>query len=110
MDVTEWLVWFLDTLHGAVDQALSTHDAVLIEARIWQSWVDTANNARKVKLLNRLLHGFEGKLTSSKWAAIVVYSPDTALCEINDLLAQGVLRKSAAGKRNTRNGLGNLSG
>jgi Fic family protein len=54
-----------------------------------------------VKLVNRLLDGFEGKLTSSKWAAIAKCSPDTALRDITDLLGRGVLRKSNAGGRST---------
>lgn len=58
-------------------------------------------NERQVKLLNKLLDGFEGKLTSSKWAAIAKCSPDTALRDINDLLMRGVLRKSNAGGRST---------
>ena len=101
MDVTEWLAWFLDTLHRAVDQAQHTLDAVLTKARFWQRWATTPLNERQVKLLNRLLDGFEGKLTSSKWAAIAKCSPDTALRDINDLLTRGVLRKSDAGGRST---------
>ena len=65
-------------------------------------------NARQVKLLNRLLDGFDGKLTSSKWAAIAKCSPDTALRDINDLLAQGVLRKSDASGRSTSYELNDL--
>lgn len=101
MDVTEWLAWFLDTLHRAVDQAKHTLEAVLTKARFWQRWATTPLNERQVKLLNRLLDGFEGKLTSSKWAAIAQCSPDTALRDINDLLTRGVLRKSDAGGRST---------
>ena len=101
MDVTEWLAWFLDTLHRAVDQAQHTLDAVLTKARFWQRWATTPLNERQVKLLNKLLDGFEGKLTSSKWAAIAKCSPDTALRDINDLLMRGVLRKSNAGGRST---------
>lgn len=101
LDVTEWLAWFLDTLHRAVDQAQHTLDAVLTKTRFWQRWATTPLNERQVKLLNKLLDGFEGKLTSSKWAAIAKCSPDTALRDINDLLARGVLRKSDAGGRST---------
>ena len=101
LDVTEWLAWFLDTLHRAVDQAQHTLDAVLAKARFWQRWATTPLNERQVKLLNRLLDGFDGKLTSSKWAAIAKCSPDSALRDINDLLALGVLRKSHAGGRST---------
>jgi Fic family protein len=54
-----------------------------------------------VKLLNRLLDGFDGKLTSSKWASIAKCSSDTALRDINELLARGVLRKSDAAGRST---------
>ena len=101
LDVTEWLAWFLGTLHRAVDQAQHTLDAVLAKARFWQRWATTPLNERQVKLLNRLLDGFEGKLTSSKWAAIAKCSPDTALRDINELLVLGVLHKTAGGGRST---------
>ena len=108
LDVTEWLAWFLDTLHRAVDQAHHMLDAVLTKARFWQRWATMPLNARRMNLLNRLLDGFEGKVTSSKWAAIARCSPDTALRDINDLLARGVLRKSAAGGRSTSYELSDL--
>lgn len=101
MDVTEWLAWFLDVLHRAIDQAQLTVDAVLVKARFWHHWASLPLNERQVKLLNKLLDGFEGKLTSSKWAAIAKCSPDTALRDINELLARGVLRKTDAGGRST---------
>jgi Fic family protein len=101
LDVTEWLAWFLDTLHRAVDQAQITLDAVLIKTRFWQRWASVPFNERQLKLLNKLLDGFDGKLTSSKWATIAKCSPDTALRDINDLLARGVLRKMDAGGRST---------
>lgn len=101
MNVTEWLAWFLDSLHRAVDQAQHTLDAVLAKTRFWQRWVMIPLNERQVKLLNRLLDGFEGKFTSSKWAAIAKCSPDTALRDIGDLLVRGVLRKNQAGGRST---------
>ena len=109
MDVTEWLAWFLDTLYHAVDQAQHTLNVVLTKARFWQYWSTMPLNERQVKLLNKLLHGFQGKLTSSKWAALAKCSPDTALRDINDLLARGVLRKSDAGGRSTSYELNNLS-
>jgi len=100
LDVTEWLAWFLATLHRAVDQAQHTLDAVLAKTRFWQRVAGTPMNERQVKLLNSLLDGFEGKLTS-KWAAIAKCSPDTALRDITDLLERSVLRKSEAGGRST---------
>ncbi len=108
MDITAWLAWFLDTLHRAVDQAQHTLDAVLTKARFWQRWATTPLNERQVKLLNRLLDRFEGKLTSSKWGTIAKCSTDTALRDINDLLARGVLRKSDAGGRSTSYELNDL--
>ncbi|MEM5317825.1 Fic family protein [Paraburkholderia sp. JHI869] len=101
MDVTPWLAWFFDALHRAVDQAQITLDAVLAKARFWREWTTTPLNERQVKLLNRLLDGFDGKLTSGKWAAIAKCSSDTALRDINDLVARGVLRKAEGGGRST---------
>ncbi|MBN8772764.1 MAG: cell filamentation protein Fic [Thiobacillus sp. 63-78] len=101
MDVTEWLLWFLETLHRAVDQAQVTLDTVLAKARFWRHWGSMPLNERQVKLLNKLLDGFDGKLTTSKWAAIAKCSQDTALRDISDLLTRGVLRKADAGGRST---------
>lgn len=108
LDVTEWLAWFLDILHRAVDEAHHTLDVVLFKARFWQRWATTPLNERQVKLLSKLLDGFEGKLTSSKWASIAKCSQDTALRDINDLLARGVLRKMDAGGRSTSYELNDL--
>ena len=101
LEVTDWLAWFLDTLARAVTSAQGTLDAALARARFWQRWAGTPLNQRQVKLLGRLLDGLEGKLTSSKWAAIAKCSPDTALRDITQLLELGVLKKSAGGGRST---------
>lgn len=101
LDVTAWLAWFLTTLHRAIDEAQRTLDTVLARTRFWQRWSSATLNGRQVKLVNRLLDGFDGKLTSSKWAAIAKCSPDTALRDISDLLARGMLCKSGAGGRST---------
>jgi Fic family protein len=101
LDVTEWLLWFFDALHRAVDQAQFTLDAVLTKARFWREWAAAPFNERQARLLNKLLDGFDGKLTSGKWAAIAKCSSDTALRDINDLLTRGVLRKTEGGGRST---------
>jgi Fic family protein len=101
MDVTAWLLWFLESLQRAVAQAQQTLDAVHLKTRYWQRWAALPLNARQVKVLNRVLDGFEGNLTNSKWAAIAKCSPDTALRDINDLLARGVLNRMGAGGRST---------
>jgi Fic family protein len=101
LDVTAWLNWFLACLLRAITAADVTLSAVLFKADFWQRWAGTPLNARQVKLINRLLDGFEGKLTSSKWASIAKCSPDTALRDIQDLLVRGVLQKSESGGRST---------
>lgn len=101
LDVTEWLAWFLGTLQRALASAQHALDAVLRKARLWQRWSAIPMNERQVKLLNRLLDGFEGKLTSSKWAAIAKCSTDTALRDITELIALGILRKTVGGGRST---------
>lgn len=101
LDVTGWLSWFLGTLDRAIASSQTTLDAVLVKARFWQRWAGQPLNERQVKLLNRLLDGFDGKLTSSKWAAIAKCSPDTALRDITQLLDLGVLQKTPGGGRST---------
>lgn len=101
MDVTRWLAWFLGCLLRAIEGADATVGAVLDKAQFWQRWSGVSFNERQIKLLNRLLDGFDGKLSSGKWAAIAKCSADTALRDINDLLAKGVLVKSSASGRST---------
>lgn len=101
LDVTGWLFWFLCTLERAVASAQITLDDVLVKARYWQRWAGLPLNERQVKLLNRLLDGFDGRLTSSKWAAVAKCSPDTALRDITQLLELGVLQKTPGGGRST---------
>lgn len=101
MDVTEWLEWFLGCLLRAVQGADDTLSSVLKKAGFWRHWSGTAMNERQIKVLSRLLDGFEGKLTSSKWAAITKCSQDTALRDITDLVERNVLMRSQASGRST---------
>lgn len=101
LDVTPWLRWFLGCLLRAVQGADATLAGVLDKAQFWQRWAGTPMNERQTKVLNRVLDGFEGKLTNAKWAAIGKCSADTALRDINDLLARGVLRRLEGGGRST---------
>jgi len=101
MDITDWLSWFLDALNRAVQAAHATLDAGLARARFWQNCAGIPMNPRQVRLLNMLLDGFTGRLTSSKWAAIAGCSQDTALRDISELLARGLLRRTSAGGRST---------
>jgi Fic family protein len=101
LDITAWLAWFLGCLGRALAATELTLAQVLAKARYWERHAALPLNARQRLLLNRLLDGFVGKLTSAKWAAIAKCSPDTALRDIQALLAQGVLVKEAAGGRST---------
>lgn len=101
LDVTAWLDWFLGCLLRAVEGADGLLTAVRGKARFWQRWAGTALNERQIKLINRLLDGFEGKLTTAKWAALAKCSSDTALRDINELLACGLLRKLEGGGRSS---------
>jgi Fic family protein len=106
LDVTTWMEWFLACLGRAIDGAQTTLSAVLHKARLWQSLRDVPINERQRLLLNRLLDGFEGNLTTSKWAKIAKCSTDTALRDITELVERGILVRNAAGGRSTSYGLG----
>jgi len=101
MDVTGWLEWFLGCLLRAVQGADETLSSVLEKAGFWRRWSGMPMNDRQIRILNRLLDGFEGKLTSSKWAAIAKCSQDTALRDITDLVERNILMRSQASGRST---------
>jgi Fic family protein len=101
LDVTAWMQWFLGCLDRAFDEAEITLATVLRKARFWETHAGESLNDRQRKVLNRLLDGFEGKLTSSNWAKLTKCSQDTASRDINDLLKRGILVKDAAGGRST---------
>ncbi len=105
MDVTPWLEWFFACLLRAVQGADGLLAGVLDKAQFWQRWAGTPLNARQISVLNRVLDGMDGQLTNAKWASIGKCSADTALRDINDLLARGVLRRLEGGGRNTAYGL-----
>lgn len=99
LDVTAWLSWFLTMLGEAVAAAEVTVGAVLAKAAFWRRWGQSAFNGRQVKVLNRVLDGFEGQLTTRKWAKLTKTSQDTALRDIKQLLELGVLVKNPGGGR-----------
>src|SRR5271157_3575094 len=101
LEVTPWLEWFLDCLNRAFNRAETTLAAVLSKARFWEQHAGTSFNDRQRKIINQLLNGFAGKLTSSKWAKLAKCSQDTALRDIVDLVNRGILAKDAAGGRST---------
>ncbi|CDF79647.1 Fic family protein [Formosa agariphila KMM 3901] len=101
LDITPWIIWFLNCLINALKATDSVLTRVLAKAEFWQKHLKTPINERQRKLLNRLMDGFDGKLTSSKWAKIAKCSKDSAVRDINDLMEKGILQKEAAGGRST---------
>jgi Fic family protein len=101
LDVTEWLDWFLACLDRAFEGAEATLSSVSMKARFWGKHASMPFNARQRSMLNKLLDGFEGKLTTSKWAKIEKCSQDTALRDIEALVTEGILVREAAGGRST---------
>lgn len=103
MDVSEWLVWFLDCLARAIDKATELTSSVLAKEAFWrhlkQRSVDVSERQRKI--LNRVLDGFEGKLTTEKWAKLAKSSHDTALRDIQELIRKGILKQQDGGGRST---------
>jgi Fic family protein len=100
-DITEWLVWFLSCLERALQNSEDILNAVLVKARFWERHKQTNLNERQRLIINKLLDGFDGKLTSSKWGKIAKVSSDTALRDIQDLMGKGILQKEAQGGRST---------
>jgi len=110
LDITAWLQWFIDCFDRALDATEKTLASVLRKARFWETHASAAINERQRLVLNKLLNGFEGELTSSKWAKLAKCSQDTAYRDIQDLIQtdlggkirqKGILVKDAAGGRST---------
>jgi Fic family protein len=101
LDVTPWMEWFLRCLDRAIEGAEMTLAAVLRKARFWQTNRDAPLNDRQRSMLNRLLDGFEGNLTTSKWATLTKSSSDTALRDILDLVERRILQRNPGSGRST---------
>jgi Fic family protein len=91
----------LDFLESAIGGAQTIQGVVLRKARFWDKIAKVPINSRQNKVLNRLLEGFQGKLTSSKWAKLAKCSQDTAYRDINDLVDRDILKKDTAGGRSS---------
>ena len=101
LDVTEWLEWFLGCLLRSIQGASEQTKEVMLKATFWRLWSGASMTERQVKMLNKLLDGFEGNLTNKKWVAINKCSPDTALRDIKELIDRGILVSAGAGGRST---------
>ncbi|HUR46306.1 MAG TPA: Fic family protein [Candidatus Saccharimonadales bacterium] len=101
LDITEWMEWYLNCLRRAIGASEKLLATVLAKAGFWKAHELEIFNDRQRKVINRLLDGFEGKLTTSKWATLTKCSQDTALRDISDLLARSILKREEAGGRST---------
>jgi Fic family protein len=101
MDVTPWMEWFLGCLTRAIAAAQATLTGAMTRARFWERLRTASLNDRQRMMLSRLLDGFEGNLTTSKWAALTKSSQDSALRYILELVERGVLIRNPAGGRST---------
>ena len=109
LDITPWLAWFLDCLGRAIDGAQTTLSVVLAKARFWERVRNSHLNDRQRLVLNRLLDGFEGKPTTSKYAKLAKCSQDTALRDILALVEGGILVRNPEGGRSTSYALGSVA-
>lgn len=101
LDINAWLIWFLNCLEAALLDAENSLSRVLQKSKFWEKNRKVSMNDRQTKIINMLWDGFEGKLSTSKWAKITKISTDTALRDIQDLVSKGVLRKTDEGGRST---------
>ncbi|HEY0799005.1 MAG TPA: Fic family protein [Candidatus Baltobacteraceae bacterium] len=101
LDITPWIDWFLSCLRRAFDGADGVLAAVWSKAHFWEQHQSASLNDRQRTMLNTLVDGFEDKLTTSKWAKLAKCSPDTALRDIEGLIAQDILKRDPAGGRST---------
>jgi Fic family protein len=107
VDITPWLEWFLDCLRRAIDGAEQLLGGVLAKAQFWQHMQGVMLNERQRLVLNRLLDGFDGHLTTSKYAKLTKCSQDTALRDILYLVDRGILVRNPKGGRSTSYALAN---
>ncbi|MDP2089038.1 MAG: Fic family protein [Flavobacteriaceae bacterium] len=101
LDVTDWLQWFLSCLLNAIQASDTVLAKVLYKHKFWNENATQTFNNRQIVMLNQILDGFFGKITSSKWAKITKCSNDTALRDIQDLIQKKILRKEMAGGRSS---------
>jgi Fic family protein len=101
MDVSQWLVWYLERLSEALEATDETLSKILVKAIFWELHKTTQFNERQVEMINRLQGDFVGKLHSSKWAMMTKAHRDTARRDIQDLIGKGILSDAGEGGRST---------
>lgn len=101
LEITAWMVWYLQNLKLAIQSSATLLEQVIAKADFWKKHETGVFNERQRKVLNRLLDGFNGHLTTSKWAKLTHSSQDTALRDITELVNRAILQKADSGGRST---------
>ena len=101
LDITEWMVWFLECLDRAIDSANETLASVIYKAKLWEMANKQSINERQQLIINKMLDNFKGYMNTSKYAKIAKCSTDTALRDIQDLVSRNILIKNQGGGRST---------
>jgi len=99
MDITTWMIWFLECLQRALDSTQYVLAVVWRKARFWELHATTSFNERQSMMIHKMLDGIEGKMTSTKWAKMAKTSPDTALRDIQDLITKDILLNKGGSKK-----------
>jgi len=100
-DLTEWLLWYIQTLQNAIEESLNTYQKILKQAQFWNAHSQVLFNDRQRKMLHQMLNDFKEKITTSYWASLNNCSADTALRDIQDLLSKNILEKESSKGRST---------
>ncbi len=105
LEITNWLVWFLECMNRAILNSNSLLERIMIKARFWKTFAQTLLNNRQTKVINRLLdagpNGFEGGLKNKKYMGITHTSRATAQRELADLVQKKILVRLPGGGRST---------
>jgi Fic family protein len=106
LDITEWLMWFLQTLLRSLQQAITRIESVLGKTRFWQAHRESGLSVEQVKVLNRLLdggeRGFEQGISAGQYQTVAKVSKATATRHLAELLEKECLQRLPGGGRSTR--------
>ena len=106
LDITEWILWFLQTLDHTISQAQQQIDRTLAKTRFWHQFHDAGLSKEQIKVLNRLLdggeNGFEDGISAGQYQKVAKVSKATATRHLADLLDKGCIEKLPGGGRSTR--------
>lgn len=98
-DITEWLVWYMQKLVDALDEAETIVTTILNKSFFWQKASSVPMTERQTQMLNLFLDGYEAKITSKTWASLAKCSKDTAIRDIQDLVEKNILIEDIPGAK-----------